>query len=111
MSKFGASELGYGHGRVCLGRREDLVFIQMREKRALSAETRHLGQDLKPKIAALELSLAEIAPLGEGDRVSAAGAHTQSIAVNEILGQDVRSRSIDVLGLVKIEVVREDLQH
>ena len=65
----GGGKLAYRHRRVGLGRREDLVLAEVRKERTFLTEGRHLGEDVQAEVAPLELALAEVAPLGEGDRL------------------------------------------
>ena len=83
----------------------------MGEERALLSEGRHLGEGVQAKVAPLELALAEVAPLGKGDRLAIAGAHRQGVTVDEVLRQHVGSGPIEVVRLLEIQVVGEDLQH
>ena len=54
-------------GGYALSRREDLMLAEMGEERAFLAERRHLSKHFKAEVAPLELALAEVAPLGEGN--------------------------------------------
>ena len=69
-----------------------------------------LGEDVEAEVAPLELALAEVAPLGKGDRLAIAGAHRQGVAVDEVLRQHVEGGAIQVIRLVEIQILGEDLQ-
>ena len=43
------------------------MLAEMGEERAFVAERRHLRKNFKAEVAPLELALAEVAPLGEGN--------------------------------------------
>ena len=70
------------------------------------------GEHIQPKVPTLELALAEVTPLGEGDRATAVGAHRHCIAVDEIERQHKGCSAIGVVRIVRqAEIVGEDLQH
>ncbi len=79
------------------------------EPSALKADD--LGEDVEAEVAPLELALAQVAPLGKGDRLVIAGAHRQRVAVDEVLRQHVGGSPIELVRLIEIQVVGEDLQH
>jgi hypothetical protein len=87
------------------------VFAETREERVFLHVGRHLSKHFQPKITTLELPLAEVTPLGEGDRLIIPGSHLQGVTVDEILRKHVGSGSVKVIGRLKVQVVGKDLQH
>ena len=79
------------------------------EPSALKAD--ELGEGVEAEVAPLELALAEVAPLGKGDRLAVLRAHRQRVAVDEVLRQHVGGGAVEVVRLIEIQVVGEDLQH
>ena len=61
------------------------MLAEMGEQGAFLTERRHLRKSVKTEVSPLELALAEVAPLGERDRIAVAGGHRQSITMDEVL--------------------------
>ena len=78
------------------------------EPSALKADD--MGEDVEAEVAPLEFALAQVAPLGKGDRLAIVGAHLQRIAVHEVLRQHVGRSPIEFVRLVHIQILGEDLQ-
>ena len=106
LSERRARKLTHRHRRIGLDRREDLVLAEMGEERAFLTERRHLSKSIKAEVAPLELALAEVAPLGEGDGLAVMRAHRQRVTVDEVLRQDVESGAIEVIRLIQIQIAR-----
>ena len=68
------------------------------------------GENVEAEVTPLELALAQVAPLGKGDRLAVMCAHRQRVAVHEILRQHVGRGAVQVVRLVQIQIVGEDLQ-
>src|SRR5688572_12184666 len=83
----------------------------MREERTLFSKGRHLSQDVQAKIATLELSLPDVAPLRKGDRMAIAGVHRQGVTMYDVLRQHIGGSSIQVLRLLQTQVLGENPQH
>ena len=79
------------------------------EPSALKADD--LRENVEAEVAPLELALAEVAPLGKGDRLAVVRAHRQRVAVHEVLRQHVGRGAIQLVRLIEIQIVGEDLQH
>ena len=103
-------QLTHRHRRVGFGRRENLVLAEVGKERPFGAEGRRQGEAIVAEVAPLELALAQIAPLGKGDRLVVVGAHRQGVAVDEILRQHVERGAIQVVRRVQIQILGEDFQ-
>ncbi len=68
---------------------------KMGEKRPLGAEHRRRSEGAETEVAPLELALAQVAPLGKGNRLAVVGAHLQRVAVDKVLRQHVGRRAIE----------------
>jgi len=71
-----SGELAYRYRRVRPRWREDFVLPEVGEERTLRAEGRRLGEGVQAEIAPLEPSLAQVAPLGKGDRLAVVATGT-----------------------------------
>jgi hypothetical protein len=87
------------------------MLAEVGEERPFLAERRHLRKDLKAEVAPLELTLAKVAPFGEGDGLAIMRAHSQRVAMYEVLRQDIESGPIEIIFLIQIQVLGENLQH
>ena len=69
-----------------------------------------MGEAVEAEVTPLESALAQIAPLGEGDRQVVMGAHRQGVAVDEVLRKHVERGAIQVVRLIEVQILGEDLQ-
>ena len=65
------------------------MLSKMGKECVLDTESRRMCEDIEAKISTLEFSLAEVAPLSEGNRLIVDGSHRQRITVDNVLREHI----------------------